>query len=211
MMGGATLKVALTGAIGSGKSRVAELFRVLGARVIDADEIGFHLLEPFEPGWSALRERFADRFFNDDQTVNRSKLRETIFGDKAIRKEVDTLLHPLIKQTIDEICSGAAAQGKGSSDQTHSSSFTLVEVPLLYEAGWQDEFNLVIVVAADVETCLERVMARDGVDRVAALAAFKAQMGLSEKIGMADYVIDNSGEIEATARQVEKIYAEIVK
>ncbi|MDF1578135.1 MAG: dephospho-CoA kinase [Desulfurivibrionaceae bacterium] len=208
-MTGTCLKLALTGAIGSGKSEVAQLFRALGARVIDADDAARRLLEPNQPGWLALRDEFADLFFNPDRTLDRKKLREAIFADRALREKVDSLLHPLIRAALAAICSCEAANGKGSSARNDVPLLTVVEVPLLYEVGWQADFDLVIVVAADREICLERVMRRDGVDREAALAAFGAQMDPDEKVAMADYVIDNSGDIEATARQVRKIHADL--
>jgi dephospho-CoA kinase len=83
---------------------------------------------------------------------------------------------------------------------------TIVEVPLLFEVGWQGDFDQVIVVTADEETCLNRVMSRDGVDRHAALAAFATQMDPAKKAGMADHVIDNSGDLAATARQIKELY-----
>ncbi|MFO7604683.1 MAG: dephospho-CoA kinase [Desulfurivibrionaceae bacterium] len=206
-MGGApVLKIALTGPIGSGKSTVADLFRAQGARVVDADQIARRLLEPSEPGWRALRKEFGDYFFNAERTVDRQKLRENIFRDPAIRKKVDSLLHPLIRTAINENCLKAIGTDQDFSNQVDVPPLTVVEVPLLYEVGWQDDFDLVIVITADEELCLDRVMARDGVDRAAALAAFSAQMSPAGKVGMADYVIDNSGDIEATARQVKKLY-----
>jgi dephospho-CoA kinase len=211
-MGGATLKIALTGVMGAGKSRVAELFRDEGARVVDADEVGRCLLEPFKSGWTALREEFADRFFNVDRTVDRKKLREAIFNDEALRAKINSLLHPLIRRAIDKICAEAAGRKAGSAQRAGAlPAITVVEVPLLYEVGWQDDFDLVVVVAAEEELCLERVMKRDGVARDAALAAFGAQMSSAAKAEMADYVIDNSGDLAATARQVKNLYAELVK
>ena len=207
-MGGVNLKIALTGAMGSGKSLVAELFREQGARVVDADEISRCLLEPAAMGWRAMRAEFGDRFFNADLTVDRKKLRAAIFSDEPLRNKVNSILHPLIKQAINEICLNEA-DFKSDSTDVGRSLLTVVEVPLLFEVGWQEDFDLIIVVSADDETCLTRVMSRDGVDRQAALAAFATQMGLAEKARMADHVIDNSGDMEATARQVKKLYVSL--
>ncbi|MFN2365158.1 MAG: dephospho-CoA kinase [Desulfurivibrionaceae bacterium] len=205
-MGAPFLKIALTGPIGSGKSMVADLFRARGARVVEADRIARRLLEPSEPGWRALREEFGDCFFNADRSVDRQKLRETIFKDPIVRKKVDSLLHPLIRTAINETCPKANGTDRDFPNQGDVPPLTVVEVPLLYEVGWQDDFDLVIVVTADQGLCLRRVMERDGVDRAAALAAFSAQMSPAEKGAMADYVIDNNGDIETAARQVKKLY-----
>ncbi len=207
-MGGVNLKIALTGAMGSGKSLVAELFREQGARVVDADEISRRLLEPSAMGWRAMRAEFGDRFFNADLTVDRKKLRAAIFSDESLRNKVNSILHPLIKQAINEICLNEA-DFKSDSTNVGRSVLTVVEVPLLFEVGWQEDFDLIIVVSADDETCLTRVMSRDGVDRQAALAAFATQIGLAEKARMADHVIDNSGDMEDTARQVKELYVRL--
>jgi dephospho-CoA kinase len=208
-MGGVNLKIALTGAMGSGKSLVAEIFREQGARIVDADEISRSLLEPDALGWRAIRAEFGDRFFNAGLTVDRKKLRAAIFNDEPLRNKVNSILHPLIRHAINDICLNEAGFKSNQTDVIGRSLITVVEVPLLFEVGWQEDFDLIIVVSADDETCLTRVMSRDGVDRQAALAAFATQMGLAEKARMADHVIDNSGDIAATARQVKKLYVSL--
>lgn len=200
------LKIALTGAMGSGKSQVAEFFRGLGARVVNADEISRGLLEPSAQGWSALVAEFGERFLQADQTVDRPKLRAAIFSDEALRVKVNSMLHPLIRAAINEICTGNSGCKSAAANGVVLSRITIVEVPLLFEVGWQDDFDWVIVVAADKETCLGRIMSRDSVDRHAAMTAFASQMSLAEKAKMADYLIDNNGDLGVTARQVEELY-----
>lgn len=200
------LKIALTGAMGSGKSRVAELFRGLGARVVNADEISRSLLEKSAKGWSALVAEFGNRFLQVDQTVDRPKLRAAIFSDEALRGKVNSIMHPLIRASVNEICTGGAGFMSGEVQP----KITVVEVPLLFEVGWQDDFDRVIVVVADEEICLGRVMNRDGVDHHAARAAFATQMSLAEKAKKADHLIDNSGDLDATARQVEELYLSLL-
>jgi dephospho-CoA kinase len=189
-MSGKGLRIGLTGSIGTGKSRVAELFKAHGARVIDADQIGRLILEPGKKGWQALQAAFGERFFNSDQTVDRQKLRSAIFTDRTLRTELDKLLHPLIRQEIELACQEEA-------------ELTVVEIPLLYETGWQEDFDLVVVVAADDQRCLSRIMARDGVSRPEAKQALAAQMGIKEKVALADHVIDNNGAWSDTVSQVD--------
>jgi dephospho-CoA kinase len=196
--------------MGSGKSLVAERFRELGARVIDTDEISRRLLEPSAKGWSALADEFGDRFFKIDLTVDRKKLREAIFSDEELREKVNSILHPLIRESVNEICAGEVGCKAASLNGAMRPQITIVEVPLLFEVGWQDDFDQVIVVTADEETCLNRVMSRDGVDRHAALAAFATQMNPAKKAGMADHLIDNSGDLAATARQVKELYLNLL-
>ena len=188
--------IGLTGSIGSGKSRVAELFTAHGALVIAADQIARSILEPGEKGWKALQKIFGGRFFKDDQTIDRQKLRSAIFTDPELRGVVDSLLHPLIREEIVNIC---------RKDNDANCRLTIVEVPLLYEAGWQEDFDLVVVVAADDETCRKRIMIRDGVSHPEAEQALAAQMRIDEKTVMANHVIDNSGAWDDTVRQVEEL------
>jgi dephospho-CoA kinase len=209
-MGESALKIALTGAMGSGKSLVAELFREQGARTIDADQVSRRLLMPAAAGWCALRAEFGDRFFTADLTVDRQKLRAAIFSDEALRKKINAILHPLIRQAIVDLCREKVGLKGDSADSAGRPPITVVEVPLLFEVGWQNDFDLVIAVTADEDICLDRIVRRDQVARPAALAAFATQMSPAEKAAMADYLIDNSGSLEATARQVRELYAILI-
>jgi dephospho-CoA kinase len=194
------LLIGLTGGIGSGKSRVAELFTAYGALVVDADQIARFILEPGEKGWQALQDKFGGQFIKEDQGVDRKKLRQSIFSDPELKGTVDAILHPLIRDEVTRICE------KG---RVGNYPLTVVEVPLLYEAGWQDDFNQVIVVAANDETCLQRIMTRDKVSRREAEQAMAAQMDISTKVVLADHVIDNSGGWDDTAHQVEKLFRKL--
>jgi len=195
-MTGKDLLIGLTGGIGTGKSKVAELFITRGFLVIDADQIGRLILDPGKEGWQAMQATFGSRFFKDDMTVNRRKLRAAIFTDRKLREEVDDLLHPLIREEIATACRQNSAQ---------ACRLTVVEVPLLFEAGWQEDFDSVVVVTADDETCLARIMARDGVSRPEAEQALAAQMSIEEKVAMANHVVDNSGVWSDTISQVDEL------
>ncbi len=197
-MSGKGLRIGLTGSIGTGKSRVAELFKAHGALVIDADKIGRLILEPGKKGWQALQAAFGERFFKADQTVNRQKLRSAIFTDRTLREELNSLLHPLIRQEIKLACQEEA-------------ELTVVEIPLLYETGWQDDFDLVVVVAAADQTCLARIMARDGVSYSEAEQALAAQMSIKEKTALADHVIDNNGAWSDTVRQFDELISKLIR
>ncbi|MEW6501762.1 MAG: dephospho-CoA kinase [Thermodesulfobacteriota bacterium] len=192
--------VAITGGIATGKSRVAAyLTELSGAGRLDADEICRDLLRPGEPGWLALRDAIAPAFFLADGQLNRPLLRHHLFADAALRAQVDSLLHPLARVLVLRQAEEWLAAGTYSR--------LLVEVPLLYEAGWQEDYHRVVVVAADTETCVARLMARDGVSREAALSAMAAQLPLAEKIRRTDLVIDNHGAWGETCRQIEAMFA----
>lgn len=202
--------IALTGAMGSGKSTVADLFRKQGAWIVNADTISRRLVAPSASGWCAIRAVFGDRFFNDDLTLDRTRLRTAIFSDEELRQKINAILHPLIRNDINGICRGKTGLKQGVQQNASDDLLAIVEVPLLFEVGWQDDFDIVIVVSADVETCLGRIMARDGVDRQSAVAAFATQMSLAEKIRLADYVIDNNGDLGDTTRQVAELYRHLL-
>jgi dephospho-CoA kinase len=200
-----TLAVALTGGIGSGKSTVAEMFRAHGALVISADQVGRELLEPGALGWQKLSEAFADRLFDGAGRVDRVALRLAIFSDPTLRSRVDGLLHPLIRARIADLVADNSGTSRPNPSRSPSYPGIVVEVPLLFEAGWQDDFGCVVVVWNEAEQAITRLMARDQVSRAEAEAALAAQMPLDEKITRADRVIDNRGDLATTALQVAQL------
>lgn len=191
-------KIGLTGGIGSGKSQVAEMLaQMLGCARIDADAVCRHLLQPQAEGWLEFSRVFGSRYFTGDGCINRQLLRKDLFADDDFRRQVNTIIHPLVKKSIvaqmDHIINSSAG------------SKVLVEVPLLYEVRWENLFDTVVVVYADYDTCLKRLMSRDGVGREAAVKELASQLPLSEKVLKADHVIDNSSLLPETVRQVEQL------
>lgn len=197
--------LALTGGIGSGKSTVAELFRAHGALVISADQVSRELLEPGAAGFRKLREGFGERFFTAAGQVDRVALRRAIFSDAALRARVDTILHPLIRERIGEMIAGADRKAWPTPARTPVYPGIVVEVPLLYEVGWQDDFSCVVVVSSEAEQAVVRLMARDRISRSEAEAALAVQLPMREKVARADQVIDNRGDLAATAQQVARL------
>lgn len=172
----------ITGGIGSGKSCVSRLLASYClVPLIDVDQCCRHLLEIDQPGWLALHAAFGEVFFQRNGAVDRVALRQCLFSDASVRRQVDALLHPLARQAMREQVGHQLAP------------LVLVEIPLLYEAGWQEEVDAVLVVSARRGAQCRRIMRRDRVSRRAAARAIAAQMSLAEKAGLAEYVIDNSG------------------
>jgi len=172
----------ITGGIGSGKSCVSRLLASYClVPLIDVDQCCRHLLEIDQPGWLALHATFGEVFFQRNGAVDRTALRQRLFDDVSVRRQVDALLHPLARQAMREQIGQQLAP------------LVLVEIPLLYEAGWQQEVDAVLVVSARRGAQCRRIMRRDGVSRRAAARAIAAQMCLAEKAGLAEHVIDNSG------------------
>ncbi len=172
----------ITGGIGSGKSAVSRLLAAYCLRpLVDVDQCCRHLLDVGQPGWQALYDQFGTDFLLADKSVHRSLLRERLFADADFRRQVDALLHPLAREALTLEVARCTAPA------------VLVEIPLLYEAGWQAEVNAVLVVFARKGRQCCRIMQRDGVSRKQAARAIASQMPLSAKAEQADYCIDNSG------------------
>lgn len=194
------MNIAVTGGMGSGKSRVAEaLAKMLGAMFVSADTICRELLEAPNSGYQQLRESFSAEFFCSDGQLNRPILRKAIFSDPVQRKKVDDILHPLVREEISKLAE--VARGRGID--------LVVEVPLLFEKGWQADFDVSLVVFAEDGICIKRIMDRDRVSRADAGESLGVQMPLAEKCKLGDLVIDNSGSFAVTLKMLATIAEKI--
>ena len=191
-------RIGLTGGIASGKSRVAAILcSKLDCVLIDADAVCRRLLEPGAAGWQEFSRIFGTRYLAEDGSIDRSRLRRDLFADDAFRQEVNNIIHPLAKKVIKEKMERIL--------DSDDNSRVIVEVPLLYEVRWENLFDTVVVVYADDETCLKRLMERDGMERNMALRELQSQLPLAEKKLRAEHVIDNSGLLPDTLGQVERL------
>ena len=183
--------IGITGGIGSGKSRVCRFWaKHFSLPVIDLDAICKSLLNVGEPGWQAIQDCFGDRFFTEDAEIDRPLLRQTLFADNELRRQVDNLLHPLARKIM------------GQRVRQLKSQVVLVEIPLLFEAGWSGDVDAVVVVFAGTEVRCRRIVERDKVNSAQAMQAIRSQMSLADKVMSADHVIDNSGDWLDTCLQI---------
>ena len=190
----------ITGGIGSGKSCVGRLLASYCLTpLIDVDQCCRHLLEMEQPGWLALRKRFGDTFLLADGRIDRVGLRRQLFADRSLRQQVDGLLHPLAREAMRR------------ETANRREPLILVEIPLLYEAGWGDEVSEVLVVYARRGARCCRIMRRDKVGRRQAAQAIASQMSLEEKAARAEYVIDNSGSWTVTRDRVIALGRELTE
>jgi dephospho-CoA kinase len=190
------MNIAVTGGIGSGKSAVAKALAVrIGAISVSADTLCRELIAVGNPGWHAMQGVFSEEFFLQDGQVNRPVLRKAIFSDPVIREQLDTLLHPLVRKELFALFRNAEQKGVD----------LVAEVPLLFEKGWQADFDYTIVVFAAAGICVKRVMARDFVSKDDALECISSQMALVDKVSLGDMIIDNSGSLSVTLEQVEQL------
>ena len=197
------LKVGLTGGIASGKSTVSEAFARLGAKVLDADEVAREVVLPGKPAWTKLRHTFGSEFFHPDGRLNRSKLRRLVFADPEQRSRLNAIVHPEVMREID------FRFEQLTSSAEHA--VVLVDVPLLLEVEAADRFDRVVVVYVNETVQLDRLMERDGLSAEEASQALSTQIPLRDKVKQADFVIDNSGTLEETQAQVEKVWQELLE
>ncbi len=191
------LKIALTGGPGSGKSTVARMFRDLGAQVLDADEVAKDAVAPGRPAWEELRREFGPDYFREDGTLDRAKMAELVFQDPEARGKLNAIVHPRVSREIARRSKELAAQGV---------RLVMVEVPLLFEAGLEKNYDLVIVVDAEKEEQIQRLTARDARTPREAAGILDAQWSLSAKKARADFVVDNRNSLENTRDQVKKLW-----
>ena len=179
---GKLLNIGLTGGIGSGKSRVADLLAQWGAAIIDTDEIAHALTAPGGAAMPALREAFGDAAVTAEGALNRPWMRDLVFRDPAAKARLEGILHPLIGRRTRE--QGERAQGL----------YRVFVVPLLVESGrWRDKVDRICVVDCDPETQVARVQARSGLTPDGIRAIMAAQSTREVRLQAADDVILNDG------------------
>ena len=185
--------IGLTGGIASGKSTVSNFLRELGAVVIDADAIARQLANPQQPLWQKFVERFGEAVLLADKSLDRKKIGAIVFADKAQRRWLDKVSHPLIEKELRRLLAACKAQ---------QAEIVVLDVPLLYEVQWDKLTDEVWVVYVDEQTQLERLQRRDAMPESLARQRIAAQLPLEEKARKADFVIDNMGLQEKTKEQV---------
>jgi dephospho-CoA kinase len=194
--------VGLTGNIAVGKSCASTHFTRLGAFVIDADRIAHKLFDCGTPTYRRVVEAFGTEILREDETIDRRRLGDIVFASEEKRLLLNGIVHPAV---YDAIASKIVAR-----ESEVPGGVIIVDAALLVETGGYREYDRLIVVACDSVQQLKRLMARDNLSEEAAKARIAAQMPMSEKIRLADYVIDTSGTFDSTQKQVEAVYQALV-
>jgi dephospho-CoA kinase len=204
------LKVGLTGGISSGKSVVGEMFAALGVAVIDADHIAHTLMQPGQTVYQEVVRHFGVGILNPDGTVNRSKLAETAFGTPNENggsrvQELNRVVHPAVIQRQEEWMNEIGRK------QPHG--IAMVEAALIVEAGAAKRFDRLIMVTCQPQQRFQRwaKLRKVGLEAAAREVARRmaAQLPDEEKVKFSDYVIDNSGSLDNTQKQVTQVYQEL--
>ncbi len=193
--------IGLTGNIGSGKSTVAEMFRQLGAKIIDADSIARKIVEPGQRTWKEIKDVFGDEVISSDQSIDRQKLGDIVFNDVSKRELLDNITHPKIFDEINNLVN--------EYEKDHS-NVVIIEAALIIEkGGLLDLIDKLILVVVDEDTQTKRIKLRDDIPSDQIQSRIKSQMQISEKKKYADYIIDNNGSVLKTRTQANKIWKEI--
>lgn len=192
----------LTGGIASGKSAVSRQLAELGCRLVDADVLAREVVAPGEPAWRAIVEAFGSDVARPDGQLDRKRLGALVFADPARRKVLEAITHPAIMARRRATLDAWAAEG--------FDGLVVLDIPLLIEIGAAADVDRVVLVYAEPEVQLTRLMGRDGFDRAEAARRVASQMPLVEKVRHAHFVIDNSGEPDETAAQVRAVHAALL-
>ena len=192
----------LTGGIASGKTMAANLFRELGAEVIDADVIARSVVEPGEDGLERVKACFGPDVLTADGHLDRARMAAQVFSNHDRLEKLNSILHPLI-----------AAQIRSRLEDLRRAGFdgiVIVDVPLLFECGWQEMFDCTIVVYCEPAVQRNRLMERSALDAAQADARIASQMPLCEKKNRADFVIDNQDTVQNLRPAVADLYARLL-
>jgi dephospho-CoA kinase len=210
--GESVLKVGLTGGIASGKSTVGEMFVALGAHLVQADQIAHQLMQPGEAVYTEVVNHFGAGILNPDGTVNRPRLAEAAFGASGSTgnapsrvEELNRIVHPAVikrqEEWMDEV---------GRRDPQ---AIAIVEAALILEAGAGPRFDRLVVVTCGpgqrVQRWAGRIQVDDETARHEVARRMAAQLPDDEKIKASDYVIDNSGSLDQTTKQVQAVYEKL--
>ena len=176
--------IGLTGGIGSGKSAAADFFQNEGISVIDTDQLARKVIEKDTPGYSKVVDSFGANILDNNDSIDRAKLREEVFHDNEKRKILESITHPLVRELMVQKISSS------------TSPYSIIMVPLIFETNSAKNYDRVLVIDCDVEIQLERAMARDENSAGLIQKIIDSQCSRSERLSIANDVIPNNNSIE---------------
>ena len=189
--------IGITGGIGTGKTEVATLLEALGAEVIDADLVAHETYAPGTEGFSEVVAEFGKGVLTASGQVDRRRLAETVFDDRAARERLQDIVHPRAR---------AAVAGKLMSMREGRVEAAVLVAPLLVEAGWTDLVDEVWVTIAERDSVVDRVGRRDGLAPDAVEARIEAQASEDKRLACADAVVHNNGGLDELRERVTDLW-----
>lgn len=193
------LVIGLTGNYGMGKSTVLQIFKKLGALTVDTDKIVSRLLTR-KIILEEIRTVFGKEVFNDNGRLNKEKIADLVFKDDTMRRYLEDILHPVVFDEIE----------KYLKKRKNKYQIAIIEIPLLFERGYQDRFDHTIVIHTKENVAIKR-LENQGINRERVLMRLRSQIPIELKIEKADYLIDNNGTIQDTKAQIKIIYEKLMK
>lgn len=197
---GEVRRAGLTGGIATGKSHVRARFEALGVPTLDSDVLAREAVAPGTAGFDAVVRRFGDTVRSGDGALDRKKLGSIVFADAQARRDLEHIIHPYVRDMTDKWFASLDAARH---------PYAVADIPLLFEAGRDKDFDVVIVAACDLATQLQRLMHRDGLSEPEARQRIAAQWPLADKIAKAGYVIRTDGTIDDTNRRVDEVHQQL--
>lgn len=192
------MKIGITGGIGSGKTTICRLFEVFGIPVYYADTEARRLMIEDVQLVADIKTLLGKEAYFEDGQLNKQYVARQIFGDLQILAAMNALVHPAVHRDAN----------KWAAQQTHA-PYSLREAALIFESGGEAHLDYVITVFAPKSVRLERVMARDGIDRAAVKARMNKQLPDEEKVKRADFIIYNDGQ-QSIIRQVHQLHHQLI-
>ena len=194
--------IGLTGGIGTGKSEAARYMVSLGAELIDADVVGHEAYMPNAEAWRQVLEAFGDGILGPENEIDRRALGAIVFSDPQQLARLNGIMHPLMAGMVQERIDGFRERG---------ADVVVVEAALLFEAGWDSLVQEVWVTDSLVDVVVQRLAQRNGMSQEEARRRVTSQMSRDERLERADFVIDNSEDVEAMRRAIDELWATRVK
>lgn len=192
----ATLLVALTGGIASGKSAASDCFARRGVPIVDTDLIARRVVEPGSAALAEIARAFGQDVLDEHGNLDRTRLREIVFDNEPARRRLEALLHPRI-----------AREARRRIGEHRDADYVMVVVPLLVETGLFADADRVVVVDVPESVQIERLMAREGIEERKAARMLSTQAGRQERLAAATDVIDNTGSLDELDDQVKRLHA----
>lgn len=196
------LRVGLTGNIAAGKSSVARVWRSLGARIVDADVLARQAVAPGSDALRRIREAWGERALTPDGSLDRGAMRGIVFADAEARARLEAIVHPEVARLRGEAFRAAAVEGL---------PLVVADVPLLFEVGMQDDFDVIVLVDAPAALREARITRTRGLDAAEARRMIEAQMPAERKRARADHVIENSGSEAELERRATEVWRALVE
>jgi dephospho-CoA kinase len=190
----------LTGGIATGKSTAKKLIEGLGIPVIDADQISHKLSEVGASGYTQIVSQFGNSILNSDLSIDRKKLGQIIFSDSVLKLKLESILHPLIQIEV---------KVQRENHRKNGAELCFYDVPLLFEKKLWNDFDATVLIWCDPHTQLQRLMDRNGLTNDEACLRVANQLPMTDKVSLANYCVDNSGDLADLEKQIRYLLSKI--